>query len=120
MLNPPERIALDEVDSWLSKETTVYAWLQADGQPVSIEGIEIVLEVLSKGGEVLRTSSKRTSQGRVVFPTESYILGTPFFERTRVSLALLRQLFVWHHIISSRRVTKWDLLKKHGLANLPR
>jgi alpha-glucosidase (family GH31 glycosyl hydrolase) len=79
MLNPPERIALDEVDSWLSKETNVYAWLEADGQPVSIEGTEIVLEVLSKGGEVLRTSSKRTSQGRVVFPKEAYIPGDTIF-----------------------------------------
>ena len=80
MLNPPERIAFENgEDSWLSKEATVYAWLEAEGQPVSIEGTEIVLEVLSKDGQVLRTSSKRTSQGRVVFPKEAYIPGNTIF-----------------------------------------
>lgn len=78
MLNPPERIALND-GSWLAKETTVYAWLEAGGQPVSTDGIEVFLEVLSKDGRLLRASSKRTTRGEVEFPKEAYIPGDTIF-----------------------------------------
>jgi hypothetical protein len=78
MLNPPERSPLDD-GSWLSQETTVYAWLEAAGQPVLTEGVGISLEVLAKDGTVLRTTSRRTTKGRVEFRNQAYAPGDTVF-----------------------------------------
>ena len=85
VLNPPERIALKD-GSWLEQTTAAYAWLEAGGRPLVEDGVEVWLEVLTRGGTLQRTASQKTVNGHVAFAGQPYQPGDTVFRARTVTL----------------------------------